>query len=457
MPAAPGTPDWWLDRLYRQLRDRQPQIRVWDDWYVGAHPAPKGYEKATPVLLRILDTLGLNMLALVTDAALDRMQIDGFKVGGKARDDVWDIWQANNFDLGSELVRQEKMALSEAYALVDPNEGAPVLTPEHPEQCITENAPGSARVRAAGLKVWQDDLGTTPVLRAMVYLPDGVYSYAAPTRIYASTVRSALALRPSWELQPEESGPNPLGEVPLVPFANRARMLRTPVPEFYPAIPIQRRINKTLMDRMSMQDAGAFKAKWASGVDIPEDPITGEPIEPFKIAVDRMFVATDPGAQFGQFQAEDIKQMLEAVRDDIADCAMVVPTSPDQILGKLVNVSGDGLKLGQVSEVKRVRRHIRHESDPWEDVARLLLKGAGKDVPNAGRLETQWRNPEYRTDTEQANAAVVALSAGMPCEAIWERYFNATPDEVKAWLQKRPGLNRPEPAPTPAPAPNPAD
>jgi hypothetical protein len=161
--AQSGTPDWWLDRLYKCLRDRQPRIRMWDDWYTGRHPLPQGYEKADAMLLRLLETIGLNMLALVTDAALDRMHVEGFKVNGQTNDDVWQMLQSNNFDLAAAQVLQEKMALSEAYMLVDPNpnrDGHPTVTPEHPEQAITESYPGSMQ-RAAGLKVWQDDLGDT--------------------------------------------------------------------------------------------------------------------------------------------------------------------------------------------------------------------------------------------------------------------------------------------------------
>jgi hypothetical protein len=378
------------------------------------------------------------MLKVVTDAPLARMEIVGFKVNGRVNDDIWDIWQDNNFDLGSEMVRQEKMALSEASVMVDPNSGSPVVTPEHPEQCITETAPGS-RERVAGLKVWQDDVtGPVPLVRAFLDLgAQGIHSYAAPTRIYADRSRSAFALKPQWEFQEGDSGTNPLGEVSIVPFPNGGRMMAEPLPEWYPALPAQRRINKTLLDRMAMQDQGAFKAMWATGIKIPRDPVTGEPVEQFIKAINRVFVNENPAGKFGQLEAEDIKQLLEAVRDDIADCAMQVATSADQILGKLVNVAGDGLKLAQNSEVKRVKRHIRQESEPWEDVARLMLKGAGKDVPNASRMTTEWSNPEYRTDTEQANAATVAIKTGMPEEVAWERYFNASPDDVKDWSAKR--------------------
>lgn len=436
--ADPGTPDWWLDRLYKRLRDRAPQIRLWDDWYSGRHPVPQGYEDAEPLFQRLMETVGLNMLKLVTDAPLARMEIVGFKVDGQNSDDVWQVWQDNNFDLGSELVRQEKMALSEACVMVDPSGDTPRLTPEHPEQCIVEYEPGSRR-RVAALKIWQDDVtGPTPVVKSFLDLgAGGIHSFAAPTRVYADTSRTALALRPAWEFQESDSGANPLDEVSIVAFPNGGRMMADPLPEWYPALQPQRRINKSLLDRMAMQDQGAFKAMWATGLRIPRDPITGEPVEQFLKAINRVFVNENPDGKYGQLQAEDVEQMLKAVRDDIADCAMLVPTSADQILGKLVNVAGDGLKLAQNSEVKRTKRHMRGESESWEDVARLILKASGKNVPSASRMTTEWANPEYRTDTEQANAATVAIGAGMPEEVAWERYFNASPDDVKDWAEKR--------------------
>lgn len=432
--ADPGTPDWWLNRLYTKLRDRQQRyIKTWDDWYTGDHPVPEGYEKAGPLLQRLYDATGLNILAAVTDAAHERMQVEGFKVGGSINDDIWDIWQSNNFDAASSQVFLEKMSLSEAYTLVDPNAnaaGMPTVTPEHPEQCIVEHEPGSS-VRAAGLKVWQDELGSTPMVRAMVYLPNEVKAYAAPTRI-----STGLAMRPMWELQPTQSGRNPLGEVPLVPFSNRARMLKAPLPEFHRAIPVQKRILKTLLDRLAMQDAGAFKAKWATGLEIPRDPETGNPVEPFQAAVDRLFVNEDSAGRFGQFEAEDIKQMLDAVEADVKHAAILVPTPPDQLLGEMVNVSAEGLKSAQASLITRVRRHMRSDEEPLETTARLMLKAAGKDVPDVASMTTVWKNPEYRTEGELVDALTKMASLRVPDEALWERW-GATPQEIKSWAQQR--------------------
>ena len=434
----PGTPDWWLARLYSRLRKRVPQIRAWNDLYIGNHPVPRGYEDAEPLFQRLMETVGLNMLAIVADAPLPRMRIAGFKVDGKSNDDIWDIWQANNFDRGSRLVRQEKHALSESYVMVDPNSGSPRLTAEHPEQCIVEYAPGSFRERIAALKVWVDETDPDGAkIHAWLDLGrGGIYSYAAPTRVYTDA-RRAWAASPAWELQPDASGANPLGEPAIIPFPNRARMLDAPVPEFHRAETPQRRLNKTLLDRMAMQDQGAFKAMWATGIQIPRDPVTKKPVEGFIKAVNRTFINENPQGSFGQLEAEDIKQMLDAVRDDVIDCAMAVPTSADSIMGKLVNVAADGLKLAQSSEVSRTRDRMAEEDDSWEEVNRLALIAAGKSVPNMNRMTTEWDNPEYVTDTEQANAASVAQSAGMPQEVSWARYFNASPDDVKDWTAKQ--------------------
>lgn len=432
--ADVGTPDWWLTRLYRHLYYRRPRLKQWDDWYTGNHPAPQGYEKATALLGRILEATGLNILAVVTDAAHERLAVEGFKIGGQVNDDVWEVWQGNNFDLAFSQIELEKMIQAESFALVDPNlnrRGYPTMTPEHPEQCVVEYEPGSREI-AAGLKVWQDDLVDPPVVRAMVYLPDQVYAYAARTQ-RAMVHNRAFAYQPSWELQPEKSGDNPLGEVPIVPFRNRPRMMHHPKPEFEPAIIPQRRINKTLLDRLAMQDAGAFKALWATGMKIPDNPNTGEPVEDFVKAIDRVFVNENPDGKFGQFEAEDIRQILQAVSDDIKHAAIVVPTPPDQILGELVNISADGLKSAQASLITRVRRHQRDDEESAEALARLVLKAAGKDVPNSSSMTTIWRNPEYRTEGQAVDAGLKALQAGLPYEAVWEKYFGATPQEIAQW------------------------
>lgn len=430
--APPGSPEWWRDRLYTRIHRGQTQRKDWDAWYNGDHPAPESYAKASNLLKPLLAACGANFLAALVDAAHERMHVEGFKVAGKINDAVWEIWQGNDLDAGSEQVFLEQMVQAYAYLLVDPSRNAagyPTVTPEHPSQCIHEHEPGSRRL-AAGLKTWTDDLGERPVVHAVLYLPAELYWWTAPSR-----TGRGMAMRPGWELQQSLSGENPLGEVPLVPFVNRPRMLAKPVPEFWPAVPVQRRVNQTLLDRLVMQYFGAFKQKWATGLQIPEGP-NGEPKEDFMSAIDRVFTNENPAGKYGQFEAEDITMMLKAVDADAKHMATLVPTPPDYLLGEMVNVSAEGLKAAQASLVSRVRRHMRHAEEPLETAARLMLKAAGKRVPKVSSMTTVWRNPEFRTEGEMVDAGVKALSAGMPEEAVWEKYFQASPPEIAEWSQK---------------------
>jgi hypothetical protein len=51
-------------------------------------------------------------------------------------------------------------------------------------------------------------------------------------------------------------------------------------------------------------------------------------------------------------------------------------------------------------------------------------------------MTTTWRNPEYRTEAELSDAATKALSNGVPHEAVWEKFYGATPDEIRDWRSK---------------------
>jgi hypothetical protein len=439
--AEPLSPDWWLNRLFADLLTRRDFIDLADQWYSGPQPVPYGYDKASDLLKQFHDEANANFSALLVDSCVERLHVEGFKVDGQINDDAWEIWQSNGFDLGSEQVFLDRLALGEAAILVDPErnaDGLPTITPEHPSQTIVEYRPGRMRERAAGLKVWIDDLLDEPALMATVYLPDAVVTYAAPagSNFHRNgTIRTGepvMVPAPAWELQPSKSGRHDLGEVPLVAFPNRPRMMSSGLTEFDRTLPIQKRINRTILDRLTNQHFGAFKQKWATGIEVPLDPVTGNPVEPFNSAIDRAFIAEDPAARFGQFQPEDISSLLAAVSDDVKQMAALVPTPPHYLLGDLVNLSAEALKAAEAALVSRVRMHMRHIGEPLEAVMRLALKAGGKASPSYAAMETRWRNPEFRTEGELVDALTKMKTLGVPNEALWERW-GATPDEIKDW------------------------
>lgn len=425
MPPEPMSSEWWLRRLYRQLTDRQPSLQVFDNYYRGNHPLPTLHEKAREPFQRMLAMSRANYMQLVIDSAVERMHVDGFRIAGAVNDDAWRIWQSNNLDFESELVFLESLVCGTAYMLVDPADnggGVPTVTVEHPSQAIVGYQPGSRRVRAAGLKVWYDDIAER--LMATVYLPLQVITYSAPRR-------PGVVTAPNWELEASMSGGNPLGVVPLVEFPNRPRMLAAGTSEIAGVIDIQDRINKTLADRMMAQEYGAFKQKWVTGFDIPTDE-QGRPVEPFKSAIDRLFVAESPETTFGQFDATDLKPFVDVYSEDVRAIAAIVATPPHYLLGEMVNLAAEALKAAEAALVSRVKRHTRHFEEPLEDVVRLFLAAAGSPLGTDSGTETIWRNPEFRTEGELVDALVKMSSLGVPNTALWERW-GATPQEIERW------------------------
>lgn len=427
---AVESPKWWLSRLYKQLNDRKPHLQLMDRYYSGDHPVACLTEKAREAFLRLLRQSRANYMGLVVDATVERIQVDGFRMGAEETGDkeAWRIWQANGLDARFDMLLLEAVVGGIAYMCVAPNpkdSKTPLITIEHGTQAIVEYVPGSDRERAAGLKCWLDDWHQ--LLMATVYLPDGIYKFQAkqPPR--------GTITEPDWKPRKvdgeEWPAPNPLGVVSLFEFANHPRMLEGGVSELSDVTDIQDRINKTLIDRMMAQEFSAFRQRWVTGYDVPLDD-KDQPIEPFKAAVDRLWVAEDAEVKFGEFGATDITPYLKGVESDVQAVAARTRTPAQYLLAGMINISGDALKAAESGLVSKIKQRLRPMGETLEDVMRLALTAAGH-APDPS-METIWHNPEYRTEGELVDALVKMATLGVPHEALWERW-GATQQEIARW------------------------
>lgn len=430
------SPEWWLERLWDQLQQRRRYVELMRQYAGGDHPLPMIAEKARAAFQRLLKQSRSNYAGLVVDATAERMQVDGFRLGDAEVGDseAWRIWQANNLDADSDLVVTEAVKVSRSFMLVAPNptdERAPIVTAEDATQALVAYRPGSRRERVAGLKSWVDDW--TGDLMATVYLPDGLYKFRAPM-----PKTSVVVGQPKWERREVEGepwpAPNRLGVVPLIEIPNRPDLLGEAHSEIEDVLDIQDRINKTLIDRLMAQEFAAFRQRWATGYELPEDE-SGQPVEPFKAAVDRLWVAEDPNVKFGEFSATDLRPYLDAIDADVQHMAARTRTPAQYLLGKLSNVNGETLKATESGLVAKVRQRQRPLGEGLEEVVRLYLTAAGDDR-DLSRIETIWRNPEFRTEGELVDALVKMATLGVPHEALWQRW-GATQTEIAQWQRLR--------------------
>lgn len=410
--ADVGSPEWWIDRLYKRLSDRRASVELFSAYYSGDHPLPWLAEQARDEFKRLVRMTRSNYMGLVCDAVAEREQIEGFRFGrdSSADAETWRIWQANQLDSYSDQGILEAHITGQAYMLVAPNPNdsrTPFAWMEHPSQAIVEFAPGMGRrERAAGLKVWDDDW--TGKIHATLYLPDWIYKFEGPR----PTVGLAAA-QTKWERRTVtgEDWParNPLGEVPLVEIANRPRLLHGGVSEIADVIDIQDRVNKTIFDRMQTQEFGVDPQKHASA--FPDKDADGNQ-NVVEFGRNRMITTDIAETRFGNFAVAPLAPVLEAKREDVKDIASRTRTPAQYLLGEMSNVNGETLKASESGLVSKVRQSCRTLGEDFETGVRLMRKAAGLPAEDES-METIWRNPEYRTEGELTDAVMKRVQGGL--------------------------------------------
>ena len=214
------------------------------------------------------------------------------------------------------------------------------------------------------------------------------------------------------------------GRVPITEFRNRMNTTGECRSEIDDVIDIQDRINTTLFHRLLASQFAAHKQKWATGLEIPDDPTTGEPVEPFKEAVDRLWVAEDPDVTFGQFEGTDLSPYISSVESDIQHLAAITRTPPHYLLGQSgAFPSGESLKSTETGLVAKSRRRQRFTDPSWTRVIELQT---------GRRVEIVWADPESRTEGELVDSLTKMATLGVPLKALWERY-GASPEQQDDW------------------------
>lgn len=394
------------------LTARQAELARLSDYHAGRHRMAFMSEKFRTAFGGMFSSFADNFLPLVVDAVEERLNVQGFRFGTNpvADKEAWDLWQSNGLDALSQLAHQESLIKGDSYAIVwAKSDGTPRVTIESAEQCIVGYAPGDRTQRVAALKSWKDADG----LHATLFLPDAVYKFIQPTN-GAVSWEADQGADDAWPI------PNPLGVVPVVPLTNRPS-LTSPygVSEFLNVIPLQDGINKTLADMLVASEYIAFPQRYATGLEIPVDD-QGNSVSPFNIALDKFLVSEDPNTKFGSLTAGDLSNYVKAIETLVQHLSTETRTPPHyfNVGGNLP--SGDAIKAAETGLVAKSRRKMRFYGEAWEEVMRLCFKVMGDPKADITNSETIWADPEYRSESELADALVKRAAIGVPRQQLWE-------------------------------------
>lgn len=423
-PAAePLSPLWWLEKLNAQLVNRQPAMQLMDDYYYGRHPLPfltKAHQdKLYDEFRRMLEESKANFTRLVVDVVEERLKVDGFRLSA-AEDEAadresWDIWQANDLDANSQTAFVEALVKGVSYLSVWAGVDYPMVCVEDPLQTIVGYVPGSNyRQRAAALKVWRDDW--TGLDRANVYLPDGIYKFAAVDTgndtTQAPNPWNSVPKGRDWVELEDQFVPNPLGIVPIVPLRNRPRLLDEGQSEIADVVPVQNQINSFLFLLALAGFQGAHRQKWVAGIKPETDPKTNKPKVPYDIAVDKLLISSDPNTKFGEFGESDLAGYRAAIDQKIRLIAVTTRTPRHYLEAEGQAPSGDAIKSAESGLVKKVERKQRELADGLEEALRVARLFAGAtDAPVDS--EIVWADANVRTEAEITDATIKKFQADL--------------------------------------------
>lgn len=442
-----GSPEWWASDLEAKMDRRNLLVGLYEDYFEGRHKLTFATSQFREAFGSMLTAISDNWIPLVIGASVERLDVQGFHFGGNAEGDkdAWEIWQRNGLDADAPLGFAESCKHGESYLLVWPEDtkrgtigqffsrpsGTEVkITLEHPSQFIVERAAGDRRTLAAAFKRWIEPDGT---IMGTLYLPDATYRFERDDNTPWRPRRGV-----------EHKSRNRLGRVPAVPLVNDPQMIGSnppfsilSAPHYAPNVCVGLgrsdmadiistidQINKLLCDMMVASEVSAFKQRWVTGLEVPTDPDTGESVEPFKAAVDRLWVAPPDedgqnNARFGEFSATDLSNYHKAIETRIQSLAARTRTPPHYLLGSIVNTSGDALKAAETGLASKVNGKAKHFGEALEDALRLAFAWKNDARGRDYSAEVVWGPTESRSESEYVDSLVKKMSMGVPKEQLW--------------------------------------
>lgn len=455
--TRPGSPEWWRDRLLPELDKRAKLVKERRRWVDGEHELPdppsgmqaEAFAEAKAAF-KSLSQMGVtNFLPMISRAPANRLTILGFTMGavddsGRRQNDevVGRAWQVNHLDSESKVLHATVFDTGQAAVIVYPGDPEVSVTCEDPAEVIVAYEAGNRWRRTAALKRWLADDGRVYVT---LYLPDAIWKWQ--TRSTRPEFGLATMGVNDWvQRQPTDDEawplPNLMGEVPVVEFAVNTTLQARPFgggrPEYHGVLPIQRRINKTVFDRLATAEAQAFRQRYAIGWNPPIDPDTGKPDPRVMFRASRSQLGLFPeGVEVGEFEQADFSPFLKAVEDDARWMATITYTPPSFMPVDLKNLGAETIAQTNAGFFGKTIGHRDNLGESWEEVRRLILKAKADRRADDPLAQIVWEDIEVHTLGEKVDFAMKLKGLEVPVEEIWARLPGVTQADIARWAKAR--------------------
>jgi len=435
----PQSAKWWLKRLEDELMARLPDMQAYRELVDDDHALPDSVETSRK-FQRIAGLATTNLTGLAVEATAERMSVEGIRIGDEPDSDrdFWDnVWQRSDFDAGSQDAITGALVYSRSMISVEPPSGSSRYARMHyedPRQVVLSYLPDGRRGPA--LKVFTDEwTGTTF---------GTLYTDSLIIKMQREGTPGLTDVR--WMARPmprtaQAVTRNPLGEVPFFELQNKLTgSIRS---EVAPLVIPQRRLNQIVFNTDAVAEYGAFRQKWATGIEVPRNA-DGSPVAPYEANLAKLLVAEGADAKFGDFNPSDMAPYINLAQEVAAHISRLSRVPITYFLSNISNLGGDALALLISGLVLKCQRRVTGYEPAIEGAARLALRSMGDPRGNTANIEVKWADMETRSMAQSADAALKLTQGDDPVitkQTAQEKYLGMSQierDRDDSWRESAP-------------------
>lgn len=398
-----------IDYLHNQLTGNQSDLDENNSYY-DADQRLKAIGVAVPQAMRVL-LARVGWPGQYLRNLADRSTLEGFRMGGKPDDRLWQWWKDNRLPAESRLLHIEAMKHGRAYAsiaapdrtdpLADPE--TPLIRVESPKNMWVEEDPVTRRVRHA-LRVYKGP-NEAQARRSTLLLPD------------ATLLCSREGVTGPWKV--DRAIEHGLGAVPVVPFYNNVDLherkghseMSQPLRDFTDAA------SRLFMTMATAAELLAVPQRLL--LNVAEEALKVDPADSgavLELYLSRIITVDSDNAQAFQWAAAELRNFVDGLQEVTRFAAAETGMPPEYLALTSDNpASAEAIQASESRMVKNAENKNVVWGDGWEQVMRIsLLVMDGAVTPAARRLESIWRNPATPTFAAQADASVKLATSSTP-------------------------------------------
>jgi len=385
-----------------------------------------------------------NLARPVIESAEERIRIIEFGDGEGVAADAQEIWDRSHMRVESKWVHTQAMVKGDSYVIVLPGEDKKAtIYPQISQSMALVYSESDPRKKVAALKWWvtylPQDSGTTdqPYIRVNIYFEDRIERYISKaqgdTLVQEFEKYEHYTAEGAWKTNHRGK------QVPVFQFsANYDMDIAQGRSDLADGISLIDAVNKTLLDMMTASEFTAAPQRWATGVEIPLDAQTGEPIKQYTAGADRLWTAPNELAKFGQFSSGELQAYKDAISVLVEHLGFDTRTPTYALMKEANYPSGEALRSAEAPLRGRVADHQEAFGEVWDDVVKLALTLDNISAPDGTDLRPRWLPPNapFATREHLEELKVLVEVLGVPEQMAWIK-AGFTAEEIETMLEMR--------------------